>query len=64
MYIKGQPSTMEIVIREIDGTRLEAPITVLFSKEGVARVKEGVGQLLCDMFHGLEIYKVKSDDTE
>lgn len=56
MYIKSSGNTKSLVLRSINGRELEAPITVLFAKTGVARVKEGVGELLCDMFPSVSIY--------
>jgi cobalamin biosynthesis protein CbiD len=63
MYIRGNPTTRTITLREINGTRLEVPITVIFSENGVARVRDGLGEQLCDILPNCEIFSEEEDDT-
>lgn len=62
MIIKANECTREIVIRGYDGDRLEAPIRVIFSNKGTARVKAGVGELLCDLFDSITI--INTEESE
>lgn len=64
MYIKGSRSTRKLVIRRIGRDILEAPITVEFSSNGVARVKAGVGEVLSDLFPSITIIDEESDTEE
>jgi hypothetical protein len=64
MYLKGEKSTREIVIREVNGQKLEAPITAIFSQEGIAKVKDGVGELLLEALPGLSVHKTKDKVSE
>lgn len=62
MIIKANEGTRQITVRAYDGDRLEAPITVIFSNKGTARVKAGVGELLCDLFGSIEI--INTEESE
>lgn len=67
MYIKtDQKNTQAIIIREMDGDRLQNPIRVSFSDKGVARVKEGVGEYFADSdrFPTVTIHKDESRDSD
>lgn len=62
MIIKGNKNTKEITLRAYGGNRLDAPIKVVFSKSGTARVKAGVGELLCDLFDSISI--INTEESE
>lgn len=64
MYIRGRPGTKRIVLRRIGEDVLESPITIEFAKNGVARVKEGVGSLLADLFDAVEIIEHEDDESQ
>ena len=63
MHIKSnKPGRRTLIIREIDGDRLESPITVEFSSFGVANVSDGVGEYLMERYMGIsEIVEAEED---
>lgn len=61
MYIKGNKGTRQIVVRSVGGDRVD-PITVNFSAAGIANVKDGVGELMVDMFPAIS--EIHPEDNE
>lgn len=65
MYIKTEATgTSKLTIRELDGDRLETPITVRFNEDGIARVKAGVGELLADRFDLISVHTREGDQEQ
>lgn len=62
MYLKNSnTSTRRLVIRELDGERLDEPLVIKFNEEGLARCKADVGKRVADIYDSIEVHR---DETE